>query len=446
MSATTDLSKQLAALGESLKTTNTLISRLGKLTFQPGSEPLDGEGSVRVELAQDIHESLKQLSEDFELIKQEADDFSIQSDTKRRPSLRDNDEARITAKVIRFGEELTDSRQRFRNAQVAAKYASEQAKRKERQAILEGYRAQAAQLDETREPLEGAREQLFAQRRKNQQQKNLTRDEVLVNASSDVTSALRRTHDLLSTELTRSRFAQETLDQSTAALAQLGDDYSNLDNVLSTSRNLVGTLLKSQKSDTWYLETAFYILIATLCWLIFRRILYGPFFRLPLFIWSIVYFFLNWLVLKPFVLFLTVTGILAKEPLYKNNPANLPSTSRPPLIVQPSAQRHVEAFPRGAIPKEGIPVGAGGQGARERPNPILQGQMSEKIGKMAEGSAQGEQQQAAPPAAQEKEPVRRGDGTILQERGAEEPPNPKKKVFEAEVEDAQHQARKRDEL
>ena len=38
----------------------------------------------------------------------------------------------------------------------------------------------------------------------------------------------------------------------------------------------MSSLLRSQKSDTWYLETAFYILIGTISWLIFRRLLYGP--------------------------------------------------------------------------------------------------------------------------------------------------------------------------
>lgn len=71
----------------------------------------------------------------------------------------------------------------------------------------------------------------------------------------------------------------------------------------------------------------------------------------------------------------------------------------------------------------GIPVGAGGDGAKEGKDPVLRGEMSEKIGKMAqEGSEQ----------------VRRGDGTVLEERG-ETPRNPKKKTFEADVEDAKHQ-------
>lgn len=65
-------------------------------------------------------------------------------------------------------------------------------------------------------------------------------------------------------------------EQSTAALSSLSESYTSLDSLLSSSRNLLGSLLRSQKSDTWYLETAFYILIGTIIWLVFRRILYGP--------------------------------------------------------------------------------------------------------------------------------------------------------------------------
>ena len=75
MSASTlQLAHQLTALTDALKTTNTLITRLARLSFQPGSEPLDTENSVRIELAQDIHDSLKQLEEDLELLQQEVDD------------------------------------------------------------------------------------------------------------------------------------------------------------------------------------------------------------------------------------------------------------------------------------------------------------------------------------------------------------------------------------
>lgn len=95
-------------------------------------------------------------------------------------------------------------------------------------------------------------------------------------ASTDVTAALRRTHDMMAAELARSAFARQTLDESTAALRQLDAAYGGLDGMLASSRDLLGTLLRSQKTDTWYLETSLYLLLATLGWLIFRRWLYGP--------------------------------------------------------------------------------------------------------------------------------------------------------------------------
>jgi len=98
----------------------------------------------------------------------------------------------------------------------------------------------------------------------------------VVSASSDVTEALRRTHSLIAGEVAKSAFATQTLAESTAALKELQQTYQGIDGLLAKSRDLVGTLLTSQKSDTWYLRTSFYVLLATLTWLVFRRFLYGP--------------------------------------------------------------------------------------------------------------------------------------------------------------------------
>lgn len=102
------------------------------------------------------------------------------------------------------------------------------------------------------------------------------KDQQTVGASSNVTDALRRTHDLIANEVSRSEFAHQTLTESSAALKQLNESYGSLDTMLSSSRDLLGTLLRSQKSDTWYLQTSFYMLLATGAWLVFRRFLYGP--------------------------------------------------------------------------------------------------------------------------------------------------------------------------
>jgi protein transport protein SEC20 len=442
MSSTAQLSTQLASITDSLKQTNGLITRLAQLTFSPGSEPLDEEGSsVRVELAQDIHDSLKQLEEDLELLQQDIEDTSSttastglrQRSASIHHSARAQEKDRLDTQVARTGEDLRNARSAFRRAQISAKKAAEAAKVKERELVFASLQQASDPSTPSGTPGSSTAD-LFAGRSlgKKQQRQGLSKDELLVASSSDVTAALRRTHNLLSTELSRSRFAQETFDQSTAALAELGEHYSNLGTVLSKSRDLLGTLLRSQKSDTWYLETAFYILIATISWLIFRRILYGPFIRLPLFLWRLGIFLLNWIVIKPIVLFFTVTGVITTKPYEPNSARNFLHTStksRRPLIVHPSATARASKISGSMAdnPRKGVPAGMGGSGAKVDEKGNLRGELSEQIGKMASGES----------ADDEANVQRRGDGTILQERG-DEPKNPKKKQFEADVEDAKH--------
>jgi protein transport protein SEC20 len=453
MTSTTHLTASLANLTDSLKTTNLLITRLARLTFPPGAEPLDDEGnSVRIELAQDIHEGLKQLEEDLELLRGDIEDAippartptgGLLHSSSARPSTKGTERERLSIQVVRLGEDLNTARGAFRRAQISAKRAADESKIKERKLVFASLQQAASDPSSpTSTPPNGTAD-LFAGRsqlQRRQQHKNLTKDELLVAQSSDVTSALRRTTDLLSTELSRSRFAQETFDESTAALKELGDKYSDLGSVLEKSRALLGTLLRSQKSDTWYLETAFYILLATLSWLIFRRILYGPFFKLPLFLFNCFSFILNWTVLKPLFFLLTTVGVITTEPYKAAQSTRLRSTaSRAPLIVQPSAAGRpqvIQGMGDEISRSGGVRSGAGGTGAKVGKNGELRGEMSEEIGKMAE---------------------RRGDGTVLEDRG-DIPKNPKKKNFEADVEDAKHaeaeaeaaeeggKVRKRDEL
>jgi protein transport protein SEC20 len=102
------------------------------------------------------------------------------------------------------------------------------------------------------------------------------KDRQNVSASSRVTDSLRQMHDAAQAELERSEYAKQTMEQSTAAFSQLGESYSSLETTLKSSRSLLGTLMKSQKSDTWYLKTSFYMLVTVAAWLVFRRLLYGP--------------------------------------------------------------------------------------------------------------------------------------------------------------------------
>ncbi|KAE8382809.1 hypothetical protein BDV26DRAFT_277750 [Aspergillus bertholletiae] len=252
MSSIAALQARLKELSTSLAQIHPLVSRLRNFTTAVGQ----GD-EARLELGTEIHSLLKEAEIQLEVLRVDVEALETVPEGRRKgvDNEKELERERVIALAGRLTEDLKKTRGDFRNAQLQAKRNAEIAKRKERELLFS--RSQSA--ERKREPTE-----------------KLTQDDILLNSSSDVTAALRRTHHLMQAELSRSQFAQETLEQSTAALSSLSESYTSLDTLLSSSRNLVGSLLRSQKSDTWYLETAFYILIGTIVWLLFRRILYGP--------------------------------------------------------------------------------------------------------------------------------------------------------------------------
>ncbi|KAF2118549.1 Sec20-domain-containing protein [Lophiotrema nucula] len=438
-STTQTLTTRLNALSEQNKNTLQLVQRLAKLDFQPGSQPLEeGEGDVRLELSAEIHETLKGIEEDLELLRAEVEDYigGQGSTGRRRDSARESEKSRLAVLLARLTEDLRSSRAQFRKAQLTAKRNADRAKLKERELLFSSLQSGDSTPSST-----------YRRKKDNSQ---LTADEVVTSASSDVTAALRRTHQLMQNELSRSRFAQETLEQSTRALEQLGDTYTDLSTLLSNSRTLVTTLLKSQKSDTWYLETAFYILVTTIIWLIFRRWLYGP---------------LTWFIWWPLKLFYKFTVTLFGAAGLAGSAKGSPNTN---LIVKPSATGTIpQRVPNPNEKQPYIRVGRGGGGGwGHDPHPPKQQQdpesLSEQVGRMAEQSTQQHSEEVDKKLREEqdnvdnqKEPVIRGDGTVLEE--SDRPRNPKKRIWEENVESAKHEEalkgkqeadghRKRDEL
>lgn len=316
------------------------------------------------------------------------------------------------------------ARAQFRKAQLQAKRNAEAAKRKERELLFAGIQ-------------EGTSTTGYGRRKG---QEKLSQEEILLNASSDVTAALRRTHNLMTSELERSRFAQETLENSTKDLATLSESYNNLDTLLSSSRSLVSSLLYSQKSDTWYLESAFFILTATIGWLVFRRILYGPG-------WWLLYLPTKWLyrlTLFTFQLLIGTLSAAAGAVGAKGQSIALSQTSvsiSTSLAQKPTGTGAIPKFPSGHVAPR-IRAGGGGYGAKmQHPNeqprqPRKQEEktLSDQVGKMAEESQKG---------AGEEE---KQQGTVLKDRTEEDgPPNPKKRMWEEPIEREQ-EGRPRDEL
>ena len=105
------LNARLTSLFESLKQTQQLITRLSKFPAQPGSTPSNlDEGDARVELGAEIHQSLKEQEEDFELLRQEVEDqtntSNWSSSARRRDSAKDSQRTDLAAQITRLGEDL----------------------------------------------------------------------------------------------------------------------------------------------------------------------------------------------------------------------------------------------------------------------------------------------------------------------------------------------------
>lgn len=232
------------------------------------------------------------------------------------------------------------------------------------------------------------------------------------------------------------------LDESTTALQTLSEKYNTIDTLLDSSRNLVSSLLHSQKSDTWYLESAFWLLVVTISWLVFRRILYGPgwwLLYLPVKLtWRLIIFntgvFLN--------LFATIAGAVggAKQSSALSQASERISTS---LIIKPSATGHFPRFQPNMVAPS-MAVGAGGSGAKatqsEQNSESTKTKLSEQVGQATEQSQQ--QQQEASIATSEIA----SQGTVLRERSSDEPPNPKKRMWEEMPPEATEGSQSRDEL
>ena len=207
------LTTRLTSLKEARNTTHTLIARLSKLPRQPGSD----NSEVRVELSAEIHQLLKEQEEELELLRQDLDDFSVGRDKEKEA-----EKARLEVGVQRLGEDLRlcipsspllslvglrltqhhDDRYRarthYRKAQLQAKRNAELARQKERELLFAGA------------PQDGESHGQGGRSRK-QRGGPVSQDEQLVNASGDVTAALRQTHQLMQSELSRSQFAHDTL-------------------------------------------------------------------------------------------------------------------------------------------------------------------------------------------------------------------------------------------
>lgn len=108
---TQELSSRLKSLSEAHRETIQLINRLSKFPSSPGSSPANpADGDARVELSAEIHQSLKEQEEDYELLKQEVEDITSGgvwgSGTRRGDSEKDKERVALVSQVERLGGDL----------------------------------------------------------------------------------------------------------------------------------------------------------------------------------------------------------------------------------------------------------------------------------------------------------------------------------------------------
>ncbi|KAI2616590.1 Sec20-domain-containing protein [Hypoxylon sp. NC1633] len=400
-----DLQERLTVLQDATDQLKDLIDRLANFDFQPGSVPLgaNDDENVGTELGAEINQILRDQEEELELLQEEITDIRPGKPVTELH----HDKNRLKDGATRLEHELQNCRRAFRRAQISAKRNLQLAQRQERELL---YASFSNPRSGASSPAVSETAALPHSRRKPKVRSEMTKEEQMISASNDVTESLRRTHDLMAAELSKSDFAHNTLKESTAALSQLSENYSSLDTMLSNSRALLGTLLKSQKTDTWYLQSAFYILVVTIVWLIFRRLLWGP-------TWWLVWFPLK-------LIYRSAVGLSSTVAWRNSRVESTSSGSATTLPMSAQVRMNNEEVQTARISSQS-------ETPRESSNSIV-----EEVGRITNNTS----------TETETEQPDQKEETVLRERDDDEPRNPKKRMMEEDTGTRQGGERVRDEL
>lgn len=444
----TDLTVATKHINQLTQQLSTLQPRSNSTTGADNSAPETHEEILekRNDLSADIHAHIKQCDEDLDFLRQDVEDqeemsanrqhgASARSATAALNTERAQELQRLSAGCVKLDEDLKLCRARFRKAQLQASANAERATQRERAAYLADLQAAAAATNtqkstsatsDTDPPPAPKYTSLFTNRRgpkPRDASSASTQSDLLLTATTDVTTSLKRTHALLSSELSRSQFAQETLDASNAALAELNTRYSAFDDLLSKSGSLLRTLVSSTKSDSWYLTTAMWVLVGTIGWLLFRRLIYGP-------AWWFVWLPIKVALWTAWYAIAGVVGLVGKSTT---------SVRRPGMGVD--SRGSLTHVLQSATAQASVKVSSSLDGAgSSAPDPYrsAQGSLSDAIGSEAE--APGSTTHVEATARTEKagpshdDLPRSGDGEPVQEGGEQrQPGNPKKRMWEEDV-------------
>lgn len=97
-------------------------------------------------------------------------------------------------------------------------------------------------------------------------------DDKLMTASADVTTALQRTMTLMSTELEKSSYSSELLDESSTSLQSATAQYQSFADLVTSSRKLIASMERADMLDAILLGISLLFFLACIAYILKVRI------------------------------------------------------------------------------------------------------------------------------------------------------------------------------
>ncbi|CCG83790.1 protein of unknown function [Taphrina deformans PYCC 5710] len=231
-----------------------LSREIFSLTARLANSP--GPASLHVDLVAALRESIQQLDRDLTYAETFVEDEDV---------LATRNAQRLT--IRRFREDYKTHRALYRRAVVRSKDNLQRATLDQaKENTVTAVAAAASTTDQT--------ESDHDQRRKKNKFQSASNS--VIQASSDVTLELRKTHALMSEELSRSALSQELLEESSSTLSRLGNEYYNFGTILNGSKRLLKELENANKVDQMWIWGSFGFFCLVVTYVLYRRILSRP--------------------------------------------------------------------------------------------------------------------------------------------------------------------------
>ncbi|KLO13328.1 hypothetical protein SCHPADRAFT_809614, partial [Schizopora paradoxa] len=186
-----------------------------------------------------------EMKEDLDFFDRQIETLGIACEDLERKSDRDV----VSQVVAEFGAFATRIRKDMRAAILESKRAIDQQSRSRRDELLKSTPSQRNRLDEK------------------------STDDKLMQASNNVTDALRRTIGAMQGELERSVLSHQLLEKSTASLRSTSTQHDSLTAVMDTSKQIITALERADWLDRLLILAALMFFILVVLFILKQRIL-----------------------------------------------------------------------------------------------------------------------------------------------------------------------------